>query len=206
MGRVLALIALVLSSGAWGQEAAVLPADQSVLLDGEPYQVARQAQAAPGDLAIDFLRLEESFEQWTRKVGFRRHQLPRLGNEPVRAAMDLGRVARKLYPESQPRLIVTDDKAEAILDFLARPPGGGLELNVIRYARSLDGRAVVSLVFVHRFPDGADKDAPERLRDLRRSWVQQAVAADMGPVQAAMRNEEAPRGTPPDNGARRKTP
>ena len=206
MGRILVLLALLLSWGASGQEAAVLPADQSVVLDGEPYQVARQVPAGPGDLAIDFLRIEESFEQWTRKVGFRRHQLPQLGNDPVRAAMDMGRVARKLYPESQPRLIVTDDKAEAILDFLARLPGGGLELNVIRYVRSLDGRAVVSLVFVHRFPDGADKDAADRLRDLRRSWVQQAVAADMGAVQAAMRNEEASRATPPENGARRKTP
>ena len=206
MRRFLALALLVLPWAAAAQEAAVLPADQSIMLDGEPYQVARQGEAPPGDLAVDFVRLEESFERWTRKVGFRRHQLPQLGNDPVRAAMDLGRLARKLYPESRPSLIATEDKAEAILDFLARPPGGGLEFNVVRYARSLDGRAVVSLMFVHRFPEGADKEAPERLRDLRRSWVQQAVAIDMGVVQAAMRNEGAPAGRPPENGARRKTP
>ena len=61
-----------------------------------------------------------------------------------------------------------------------------MEFNVLRFVRSTDGKAVVTLQFAHRFTDSRTKEGADRFRQLRRAWIRQAVNYDMGIVQAAM--------------------
>jgi hypothetical protein len=60
-----------------------------------------------------------------------------------------------------------------------------MEFNVFRFTKSGDGRAVVSLQFAHRFTD-TSPEGQEKFKQLRQSWVNQAVGFDMNTLHLAL--------------------
>jgi len=162
---------------------AVLPAafaqSATITFDGEAY-IKKFVGMPPGrDKLVEYVRRSESFENWTRLIGFRYQPLPQIGNDPVKFAQGMAQSVKTVNPQAQTKIIVSEDKAEAILDFLTWPPNGAfMEFNVFRYARSKDGNGIVSVQFAHRFTDQSPQGM-ERFKKLRQSWIAQAAAFDM---------------------------
>jgi hypothetical protein len=165
---------------------AALAQSATITFDGEAY-IKKFVGMPPGrDKLVEYVRRDESFEKWTRLIGFRYQQLPVIDNDPVKVAQAMARTIKAANPQAQSRIIVSQDKAEAIIDFLTWPADASfMEFNVFRYAKSADGKAVVSVQFAHRFTDRSPQGM-EKFRKLRQSWIQQAAAYDMAIAQREM--------------------
>ncbi len=150
-----------------------------VVLDGEVFTKKFTGKPPNGDRLIEFVRENETFESWTKLVGFRYQQLPGIANDPKKAAVAMAQVVKMTNPKSQSRVIVSNERSEAIIDFLTWPPDGKyMEFNVFRYAKSADGNAVVSLQFAYRFTD-TSHESLEQFKKIRGSWINQSVAFDI---------------------------
>lgn len=178
--RLLARLLLLLS---FGIQCALA---QVVSVDGERFTKKFVGKPPGGDKLLEFVRESESFEQWTKLVGFRYQQVPGLGNDPVQMAFALAQKVKASNPKAQSGVITNKDKTEAIVDFVTWPPDAKfMEFNVFRYVRSQDGKALVSLQLAHRFSD-TSPDATERFRKLRQSWLKQVADFDMREVHRAL--------------------
>lgn len=165
--------------------------DAVIALDGEPFPKRFVANPPRGDKLLEFVRDSESFEKWTKLIGFRYQQLPGAGNDPAQTAAGMAKHIKSNYPKAPSQVLVNERKTEAILDFLIWPPDRTfMEFNVFRYVKSTDGRAVVSLQLAYRFTDASPEGA-QRFKELRQSWIKQAAAFDMKLVHAAL-DKQAP--------------
>jgi hypothetical protein len=181
MQRLFAILVLLA-----GLNPLAMAQDAAITLDGEPFTKRFTGNPPHGDKLLEFVRESESFEKWTKLIGFRYQQLPRIGNDPRQTAAGMVRVIKQTNPKAQSRVLVNERASEAILDFLTWPPDGKfMEFNVFRYVKSTDGRAVVSLQLAYRFTDASPEGA-ERFKQLRESWIRQAAAFDMKQVHAAL--------------------
>jgi hypothetical protein len=161
-------------------------AQESLTLDGEKFTKKMIATPPNGEKLIEFVRESESFENWTRLVGYRYQKIPGAGNNPITVATGLAQSVKARRPGAQSSVIINKKSNEAIVDFLIRSADGAfMEFNVFRYVRSVDGNAVVSLQFALRFDDVSPQTA-ERFRKQRQSWIEQAAAFDMNIVSAAL--------------------
>jgi hypothetical protein len=158
---------------------AALAQSGTITFDGEEY-LKKFVGMPPGrDKLVEYVRKSESFEKWTRLIGFRYQQLAVIDNDPVKVAQAMARTIKAANPQAQSKIIVSEDKAEAIIDFLTWPPDRSfMEFDIFRYARSRDGKAVVSIQFAHRFTDQSPAGM-EKFRKLRQSWIQKAATYDM---------------------------
>jgi hypothetical protein len=180
MKRLLCVLCLLLLGSSLA--IAQVPA---VSVDGEAFPKTFVANRPGGDKLLEFVRETESFEKWTKLVGFRYQQLPRIENDPTRAAAAMAQVVKASNPQAQARVITNKDKTETIIDFLTWPPDGSyMEFNVFRYIKSADGNAVVSLQLAHRFTDKS-AEGLEKFKRLRDAWITQATAFDMSMIRGA---------------------
>jgi hypothetical protein len=176
-GAVLRLFGFLLVTimGLQGVSAQTIP----ISLDGEHFTKKFVGKPPGGDKLVEYVRESESFQRWTKLIGFRYQQLPRIDNDPMKLAPAMAQFVRAANPQAQTRVLVLKEKGEALIDFLTWPPDASyLEFNIFRYARSLDGNAVVSVQFAHRFTDRS-AESVEKFRRLRQAWIDQAAAFDM---------------------------
>ena len=174
MRRILTLLLLLLLGNP-----SALAQEFVVSIDGEPFTRRFVGNPPRGDKLVEFVRESESFERWTKLVGFRYQQMPHLENDPVKVALALAQKVKASNPKAQSSAIANKDNTEAIVDFVTWPPDGTfMEFNVFRYVRSEDGNAVVSLQLAHRFTD-ASAAGIEKFKSFRQSWLKQAAAFEM---------------------------
>jgi hypothetical protein len=154
-----------------------------VILDGESFTNKFVADPPNGNKLIEFVRSSETFDNWTKLVGFRYQQMPGADNDPSKVAIGMANILKARGMMSA----VTENKklSEAMIDFIASTKNGVQEFNVFRYARSNDGKAVVSLQFAYRFTDTSESNIPKILK-LRESWIKQAAAFDIRVVHDAL--------------------
>jgi len=158
--------------------------DDVPTLDGERFVKRFVSDERSIDKFVEFVREEESFQIWTKLIGFRLQRLPGLGNDPKRAAGAMAQVLRGSNPNVPLRVIANDQLGEALIDFVMRTPDGKfMEFNVWRYIKSTDGNGVISLQLAYRFAD-VTPEGIERFKGVRASWIKQALAFDMGRVRA----------------------
>jgi hypothetical protein len=182
MRRVLVLLAVLLPFFT-----PALLATEHITIDGETF--SREFVGGPpnGDKLIEFVRESESIDKWTRLVGYRYQHLPGMDNDPVKVAQGVAQVVKASHPEGRTSIIANPKDNEALLDFLILSPDKTfMEFNVFRYARSLDGSAVVSLQLAYRFDD-VSPEGTERFKKLRASWIEQAVRIDMKLIHDALK-------------------
>lgn len=161
-------------------------AQDVVTLDGEPFTKKFVGSPTNGDKLLEFVRASETFDKWTKLVGYRYQQLPRIGNDPKRIAAGMAQAVKAANPQAQSRVIVNEQSNEAIVDFLTWPADGKyMEFNVFRYVKSADGKAVVSLQLAYRFTDESTEGV-KKLKKVRDAWISQATAFDMKHVHAAL--------------------
>ena len=171
-------------------------APTSVTLDGDALTKTFEAQAPDGDKLIEFIRESESFESWTKLVGYRYQSIPRLGNDPLKTAWAMADLIKKTT--SQPYVQVFDNKQtkHALLVFVAMYPAKRyVEQNVFRFWKSKDGKAVVSLQLAFRIqipkaengqqPKGAERILKE-ISDRNKSWLDQAARFDSKAVEETL--------------------
>lgn len=172
----------------------VLPA---VTVDGEAFTMKFVGKPPNGDKLLEFVRAKESFDNWTKLVGYRYQQLPGLGNDPIKYATVMGQMVKQTNPGANFQVLKNEKANEAIIDFLTWPRDQNyMELNVFRFWKSKDGKAVVSVQFAYRFepPKAAQtqegKNEVERkgkeLRERRHSWIKQATESDTNLIEAAL--------------------
>lgn len=177
-------------------------AEHGFKLDGEAFTKRFVGHPPHGDKLIEYIRPKERFGTWTKLIGLRAQHLPRLRNDPIATAQAMAAFVKRANPKAQLRLITKHDKSGAILDFLTWPPGGRyLEFDVFRYARSRDGKTVVSLQLARRFTD-LGPQGQQRFRrqfpQIRVSWIRQAAFFDMNAVRASLGQQANPgAGDPP---------
>jgi hypothetical protein len=159
-------------------------AKESVVeLDGESFISKFSSNPANGDKLLEFIRENETLENWTKLVGYRYQQLPGVGNDPVKLAQSMAMILKARGHMSQ----VTENKrlSEAMIDFITGPKNGILEFNIFRYAKSANNSGIISLQFAHRFTDTSSASV-ERILKLRDTWIRQAVVFDMKTIQDAL--------------------
>jgi len=157
--------------------------DSIITLDGESFTTKFVGNPPNGDKLLEFFRESETFDNWTKLVGFRYQQLPGVGNDPSKVAVGMSML---LKAKGKPSAVTGNKKnSESMIDFITGPQNGFMEFNVFRYAKSTDGKAVVSLQLAYRFTDTSESNVQNILK-LRESWIKQAVAFDMKIVQDAL--------------------
>ena len=160
--------------------------DTTITLDGEAFTEQFVIHPPSGNKHIEFVRKGETFKNWTKLVGFHYQQLPGFGNDPGKVGAGMAQIVKAYNASSQSRVIVNKQNSEALIDFLTWPPDAEfLEFNVIRYAKSADGKAVVSVQFSYRLTGNSALDI-EQFRKIRASWIEQAEAFDINKVHAAL--------------------
>ncbi len=156
--------------------------DPAVVFDGQAFQQRFEATQPNGDRLVEFVREGETLENWTRLIGFRSQQLPRVDNDAKKAALGMAQVIKAVSPGAPVQLIVNDQN-EAILDFLLLSKDAKfMEFNIFKYARGNDGNAVVSFQFAYRFAPSSM--TPPEFAKARNAWINLAASYDMNQVQA----------------------
>lgn len=162
----------------------VLPATSyaepdSVHFEGEKYLKQYDHTTPVGDRVIEFIRQEENTATWSKMVAFRYQQLPKLNNDPQKMAEVMAVILKRTNPEAPFNVIANQKKDEALIDFITWDSSDDyLEFNVFRYARSENGKGVISLQVAYRFTDKSKKQM-ERLRSIRARWIPQALEYDI---------------------------
>ncbi len=179
---ILVLLAVVLAF-----RTPALLAAEHVTIDGETFSRKFVGGPPNGEKLIEFVRESESFDKWTRLVGYRYQHFGSVDNDPLKVAQGVAQVVKSSHPEARTSIIANPKSNEALLDFLILSPDKMfMEFNVFRYARSLDGSAVVSLQLAYRFDD-VSPEGTERFKKLRASWIEQAAHVDMNLIHDALK-------------------
>lgn len=169
----------------------------TVTVDGEAFTKKFVGKPPNGDRLLEFVRDNESFDNWTKLVGYRYQQLPGLGNDPIKFASAMGQMVKQVNPQANYQVLKNEKTNEAIIDFLTWPRDQKyLELNVFRFWKSKDGKAVVSVQLAYRFeppkPPQTQEGVSEverkgkELRERRHSWIKQATESDTKLIEAAL--------------------
>ncbi len=169
-----------------------------IMLDGEVFTKQSVAHLSSGDTRIEFIREDETFNNWTKRVCFRYQSLPDIDNDPRKAAAWMSQLVKAYNAQSQTNVIVNNQASEALVDFLTWPPDAKyVEFHIFRFAKSAKEDAVVSLQFSYRLSSRTALDI-EQFRQTRASWIRQAVAFDMDTVHAALAAQDGHRVDPVD--------
>lgn len=160
--------------------------DITISVDGEPFTNKFVGAPLNGDKLQEFVREGETFDKWTKLVGFRYQQLPGLGNDPKKVAISMDQVLKMTNQKARSKIIFNEQSSEAMIDFLTWPKDGEyMEFNIFRYIKSTDGKAIVSLQLAYRFSDRS-AEGLEKFKKLRESWIKQAAGFDMEIVHAVL--------------------
>lgn len=186
------LLALAMSSLAIADDTS-----PAVSIDGEVYAKKSVGHQPNGDRLLEFVRDAESFDKWTKLVGYRYQQLPGLGNDPMKYAAVMVQLVRQANPSATFQILRNEQTNEPIIDFLTWPKDQKyMELNVFKFWKSRDGKAVVSLQLAYRLeafkPTLTRENMDEigrtlkELKERRQSWIKQAIESDTRLVEAAL--------------------
>lgn len=164
-----------------------LAEEVATTFDGESYAKKFIANSPNGDKLLEFVRESESFDNWTKLIGYRYQQLPGLGNDPEKVAAAMAQAVKASNPQAQFQVIANKKTNEAIINFVTWSPDNKYtELNVFRYSKSVDGKALVSLQLACRLKVDASMEGIAKLWNIRSSWTNMAAEFDMKNVHSAL--------------------
>lgn len=178
-----------------------IAAELTPTLDGESFTNQFVGKPPNGDKLLEFVRPTESFSNWTKLVGYRYQQLPALANDPIAYALAMERLVKKTNPQAPVKVIRNEQSSEAIIDFLTWPPDQSyMELNVFRFWKSKDGKAVVSVQLAYKFvapkPEWSQNGASEyqrklnEVRERRQNWIKQIAEITVLPIEEQLVNQQ----------------
>ena len=156
------------------QNTPAVAAGQSIEFAGQQY--VEQFESATPDLRLmEFVRPEETVDNWTTLLAFR--NFPKL-DDPGQSAAAVGKTLQQMQPEAKYRLLEKEDGSEAIIDFLTWPADGSyLEFNIHRYMKKPGFPGLVSYQFAHKF-SGPEPPPLEEFQKLRAKWIEEMSQAE----------------------------
>lgn len=163
-------------------------------IDGETFsQKFVGKHQANGDKLVEFVREDESFEQWTKLIGYRLQHAPRLDNDPQKMVLAMAQVLKQKHPQEAPVARTNKETGEAMLDFLTWPADARfVEFNVFRFFKTADGSALVSVQLARRIPVSEfTEENGKKLAETRRSWLLQVLAFDKQEVERVLAEQAA---------------
>lgn len=127
--------------------------EASLRVDGDAFTVKFVGKPPNGNRLVEFVRDRESFDHWTKLIGYRYEHLPKLENDPIKYAYAMAYAVKLANPKTNYQVLKNEKSAEAMLDFLLLPSEKNdfFELNVFRYWKSKEGDAIFSVQLVQRF-------------------------------------------------------
>ncbi len=159
--------------------------DVAITIDGEPFTKEYRVNASNGDKLREFVRTNENFENWTRLIGIRYEQYPSLANDPIKVAASREKNLKANNPQASSRVEVNKQANEAMHVFIIPTQTHAVEFNVFRFAKSLDGNAVVSLQFTYRLDESSPK-AFKIFQEHIQSWINQIGFVNMNDVRSIL--------------------
>lgn len=176
------LVVFCCLSGAWGQS-----------LDGETFTKKRVSASPDGEKLVEFVREGESFEQWTKLIGFRLLHAPRIDNDPEKMVGALAEVLLKRSPETYAHARMVPETGDAFIVFFnVSDDKSYVELNEIRFWKTVDGGAMASVRFAHRTPkSGWSNLDGKQLGEMRKSWLSQLLKVEKADVLEALSEQPA---------------
>ena len=174
--------ALICLPGAWSQT-----------LDGETFTKKFVSGPPNGDQLVEFVRADESFEQWTRLIGYRLQHAPQIDNDPGKMVSAMAGILLKKSPDTSPLARVKKETGDALIDFITWPADGRyVELNVIRFFKNAAGDGMVSLQFAHRVPKAELSETKgKELAEIRSRWTQQVMASTQQEIERMLIEQSA---------------
>lgn len=89
----------------------------TVTVDGEAFTKKFVAKFPNGDKLLEFVRNSDSFDNWTKLVGYRYQQLPGIGNDPVKYALAMGQIVMRVNPQARYQVLKTNGPMRPSLTF-----------------------------------------------------------------------------------------
>jgi hypothetical protein len=160
---------------------------EGLSFDGETY-VLQSAASDETVIVNEFLPDGQTRENWSRMLAER---LFFQENDPQAYALALETRLKEANPASRPRVSVTDDGQEAIIDFLilAEDRSKTTEFNIFRFLRHPKG--LLAYQFAYRpgmIPGGAGED-DLRLRDIWVDLMKEITFPELSAAPAAPKTE-----------------
>jgi hypothetical protein len=157
-----------------------------VTFNGETFPKKAVSQSPTGEKLIEFVRENETFDKWTKLLAYRYYPAAANNTDPVKAATIMAQIVntKNKNTKAVPRANPTKDNA--ILNFYQWPADKSFtEFNMMRFTKSEDGKAVISLQIAFRLPYVAPEDV-ETTIVLSPSVGNSLVTYDMKRVSAAL--------------------
>ena len=177
MRRIAQILLLLLASYQLTVSAEPIPT-----IDGESFTKKLVGKPTGGHKLVQFVRESESFESWTKKIYFRYQELPGIDNDPFKYASAMWRMVEREDPQAKPQILRNERSNQVILEYATFPPEKKyVEHNVLRFWKSADGNALLSLQITRRFdlpsPELMQEFASQGMKtgDRKFSWVMQAT-------------------------------
>jgi hypothetical protein len=165
----------------------VFAQENEITLDGESFTKKFVGAPPNGDKLIEFVRENETFENWTKLIGYRYQHLPLIDNDPTKAAVGMAQILKNINPAAQSNIIVSKEKNEAIIDFLTWPADQSyMEFNIFRYAKSEDSKGVVSLQLAYRFKPDNSPETIQKFRKTRSDLINWVAGVNIKNVHSAL--------------------
>ncbi len=150
-------------------------ATRTLKFDDVTYTRAFVSQNDTDHLA-EYVPPGETVDDWTKLVAVRVFgQL----DDPAQVIDAFAKTLMKTNPLARYKILVKDDKSEAMIDFLTWPEDGSyMEFNVFRYLKRPGQDGLVCYQFAHRFSD-TSPESLEKFKQNRQRWVDEMAKAEL---------------------------
>lgn len=134
-------------------KASILPSEAKPIVDGELFEKIFMGQNLPSNKLIEYVRDGETFEKWTKLVGYAYKKVLGLDNSPPKFAAALGQAVKATNPGAQFQIVENPTTGEVLIDFLTWPKDGSyMEFNVFKIKKADDGLGIYTLQLAMDFP------------------------------------------------------
>lgn len=160
------------------------------VFEGEVFSKTYISSLANNDKLIEFIRPNESFENWTKLFGYSSKKLPAINNNPEAMAANMARLIASRQKTPDVGILKVDGSGDMVIYFAITPPNGTVtEFNVFRYTKSVDGNSITSLQLAHRAPHVDTTNSNSIIQKQHEEWksmIRFIVKYDMQQVRSAV--------------------
>lgn len=142
--------------------------------DGETY-VKKDAQDSPEVRRVEYVRENETLDNWTKLIGIRNFKV--LEN-PKEVVLEFAKELKRDDPSSDPAMLISDDGMTAMISFVVGPKDESYgEVNIWRYTKVEGYPGLIAYQFAYRATPATDEDTKKLAKDMLR-WTKELAETD----------------------------
>lgn len=145
--------------------------------DADRYFLAFSNKDKADAYVNEYIREGETLDNWQKLIGV--YYFP-TNAPPQTAVQKLSEVVKRSDPGADVRIIDTDNKNEAMIDFFVKSRTNPMveEYDIFRYARSADGKGLMTYQFALRcYGNQAIEEFKKNTAD-KQKWIKQVMNSD----------------------------